>query len=287
MLSWFFGESSASTPDLESEQTSSGGIAPLVITGCVQSNHTRNIHDQQGWKQIQKAFDRAKGKPHDIFQKHGHTGIQIEFEVVYDRDVLHNRALVVKEDIKEGTEVWKPWHYGLFSAERPEVYYKFLEQLPHHLQCDALDFSHPSYDGERIEVTMDDGNFIHHAERPEDVNLNIDCEAIRDIKKGERLYMNYTEFVGFHHSIDWFDELKENAFREPKRLGGPSSSPSKVGMWDRQLQQQPVTTLPPEGEQQQDLLSGMILPTLAILFTLFAIKSVRSGNPQSQKNKIC
>ena len=173
---WPFSSSDASTAD----------YPPPTITGCSSVNYTYHEEgsEEELWRGIQKAYDIAKGKPHDKFQR-GYTGMQVPFRAVFDssKEYMEN-VLLAAGDIAEGTQVWKDWHYGRFSHKNSKKFYRFMEQLPLKSQCLVLAFSHVSYDGQFIEITMDEGNYIQEAETEDQVNLDIHCKALRDIEAG-------------------------------------------------------------------------------------------------------
>jgi hypothetical protein len=241
---------------------------PPVITGCSSVNYTfHEDGEDQVWREIQKAYDIAKGKPHDKLQR-GYTAMQVPFRVVFDssKELMEN-VLMAAANIPKGTQVWKDWHYGRFSHKSPKKFYRFLEQLPLKSQCLVLAVSHVSYDGKYVEVTMDEGNYIQEAETEGQVNLDIHCKATRDIKAGERFYMNYTEYVGYEHDIDWFDDLKYNAFREAKLRG--ASNMASPSAWDKPNRFE----APPSVSPSREAYPSMMWPILAILCALFAIKN--------------
>jgi hypothetical protein len=175
MLSWlWFGSSSFEEDDDTVVPVHFSQIkeAPHIV-GCSSSNYTSYVHSRETWRYIQNAYDVAKGRRHD---KDGrapsYTGVTIDFHIESDPTVLHGRALVTNEFVPRGTRVWKPYHNGQFKHNAQTRYYKFLSLLPHNLQCDVLEMSHVMYDGSVIEIALDEGNYIHDADRPEQVNLN-------------------------------------------------------------------------------------------------------------------
>ncbi|KAL3895523.1 MAG: hypothetical protein SGARI_007424 [Bacillariaceae sp.] len=215
--------------------------------------------------------------------------MQVPFRVVFDssKDFMEN-VLLAAGDIEEGTTVWKDWHYGRFSRKNSKKFYRFMEQLPLKSQCLVLAFSHASYDGAYVEVTMDEGNYIQEAETPDQVNLDMHCTATRDIKAGERFYMNFTEFVGYEHDIDWFDgkfvegELRcvYHAFREAKLRGAQQQSSHSPSAWDKpQRYEAPSVTPTNEGYP------SLIWPVLAIVCAMFAIKKATGVGSSSTERR--
>ena len=252
------------------------------ITGCSAVNYTYHEGGEEKlWREIQKAYDIAKGKPHDKFGR-GYTAMQVPFRVVFDssHEYMEN-VLLAAGHIEEGTQVWTDWHYGRFSHKSSKKFYRFLEQLPLKSQCLVLAFSHVSYDGKYIEITMDEGNYIQEAETEDQVNLDIHCTATRDIEAGERFYMNYTEYVGYEQDIDWFDDLKYNAFREAKLRGAQQHSASPSSVWDKPQRYDSPSVSPATHQGYPSLM----WPILAILCALFAIKKATSMNGSSSSQR--
>ncbi|KAG7344821.1 hypothetical protein IV203_032352 [Nitzschia inconspicua] len=268
MMSWFFGNKNYSPPS---------------ITGCSAINITHLESFEETYTTIQKAFDLAKGEPHNKYG-HSYTGIQVDFDVVSDHKAVMGNALIAKQYVPQGTTVWEDWHYVRFSVSNPKKYYRFLENLDLKHQCLVLSLTHASYDGYYLEVTMDEGNYIQNAEHPEQINLDTTCVATRDIAAGERFYMNFTEYIGYDHEIDWFDDLKYEAFRDGKLRGG-STSPSAAISWSDRPMHQTSRTL-------ADRINGypaMFWPALTILAAMFALKKAAATSRQDgfNKTKLC
>jgi hypothetical protein len=270
---WIFGDSNEE----------SSVWAPPMVNGCSAVNYTYLESQVEAWTDIQKAYDLAIGKPHDKFAR-GPTGLQVPFEVRYDPNLQFSNALVVTEEVSEGTRVWIDWHYARFRAKNAKKYYRLLESLPLKLQCLVLSLSHASYDGKYLELTMDEGNYIQDAQYPEQVNLDVNCIATRDIKAGELLYLNFTEFIGFHHDIEWFDDLKYEAFRDVTKLRGGTGTSAAIPLWDKPQNFGSRSKV----AQPRNGYPGMLWPTLAVLLAFFAMKVTLSGKSSShphEKNK--
>jgi hypothetical protein len=273
----------------ERESISSKFYPPPTISGCSTLNFTHFSSLEETFSEIQKAYDLAKGKAHDKFAR-GYTAMQVPFEVVPDKKAGLGNALIAKESIKKGTTVWEAWHYGRFSARNRKKYYRFLEPLSLKQQCFVLSMTHASYDGEYLEVPMDEGNFIQQAQFKDQVNLDVNCVTLRDISAGERFYMNFSEYIGYDHNIEWFDDLKFEAFREGGLRGGSGTySPPAATAWLEQVQDQNSSNRVMMSTRREHGYPNVFWPTLFVLVAIFAIKkaTVSSKKEGFNKNKLC
>lgn len=260
------------------------------MTGCSSVNFTYHESQEEVWTKIQKAYDLSRGgKPRHA---QSYTGVTIPFDVQYDEKAVLNNAIVTTEIVPEGTKVWEDWHYGRFSAKSKKRYGRFLEPLELKLQCLVLSMTHASYDGSYLEVTMDEGNYIQDAQFEEQINVDVDCIATRDIHVGERLYMNFTEYIGYDHEIEWFEDLKYEAFRDTKLRGAKSPNPSSAVAWSERpksldsTSSNAKTRTPAHNEYP-----SMVWPTLIILATVYAVKKATASSRLHQedfnKSKFC
>ena len=259
-----------------------------IVTGCSTSNHTDYLsHDADTWVLLQEAHDRVKSQYAKNWHTSGrsraaqggtsnipHTGMMVPFEVKANRRT-RQRELHVTQDVPKGTQLWQPLHFHTIRSEHG--YIEFLQELPHHLQCDALSWTHASWhDNEMyVDITLDDGTFIQSATTEEPANIDVDCVAVRDIKAGEIIYMNQTEYIpstssddspssspsSFSDSaaaaigVEWFDDIRSTAWKRTGLGMGSSSS-------NRHNQQQ----------------HGIIAPSMAVLSAMyFVLKLFRGG----------
>lgn len=294
-MSWFFGGGGSTSAEDDGESDSSRHYPPPSITGCSTVNFTNHESLEETYAAIQRAFDLASGKPHEKPGR-SYTGVLVPFEVVPDSKAVLGNALVAKEAVPEGTRIWEDWHHVRISTESRKKYYRFLESIESlHHQCLVLSMTHPSYDGRYLEVTMDQGNYIQDALTKEQLNLDIECVATRDIAAGERFYMNFTEYVGYEQEIEWFDDLKYEAFRDSKLRGGGNTnnnnnnSPSTtVTSWS----DRPRTSRNKTSAAAAATANGypsLLWPTLMIVVTLFAVKKAATTSRKDglNKNKFC
>lgn len=213
-----------------------------IVTGCSTSNHTDYLsHDKETWIQLQEAHDRVKGRyatdwhigGHSRLAQGGaahipHTGMMVPFEVkVNPKNGL--RQVMVTRDVPEGFRIWKPLHYHTFQSEHG--YVEFLQELPHHLQCEALSWTHASWMNEDeesyVDITLDEGTFIQETSNPDDINIDIDCVAVRHIKAGEFVYIEHPDYIpetsgsssrssslaNSQSGVEWFDEIRLTAWK--------------------------------------------------------------------------
>jgi hypothetical protein len=200
--------------------------------------------------------------------------------------------LIAKKGIETGTTVWKDWHYGRFSVKSRKKYYRFLEPLSLKHQCFVLSMTHASFDGQYLEVTMDEGNFIQDAQFEDQVNLDVNCVALRDIAAGERFYMNFSEYIGYNHDIEWFDDLKFEAFREGGLRGGSGSySPSAATAWSEPPQDRNDSKSSAMSRRRDNGYPSIFWPALVVFVAVFAIKKVTVASSLRKegfnKNKLC
>jgi hypothetical protein len=261
-----------------------------IVTGCSTSNHTDYLsHDTNTWIQLQEAHDRVKSRYASDWDSNGHSraskggsesiphsGMQVPFEIKLNpKNGL--RQVVVTRDIPEGYTMWKPLHYHTFRNEHP--YVEFLEELPHHLQCEALSWTHASFmDNEMyVDITLDEGSFIETSSSLEDINIDVNCVALRDIKAGEFVYMNHTDFIPpptessssspFSESgVEWFDDLRSTAW---KRTGLGMGRRAYASLDDNSHRREPT----PQS----------IAPGVAILSALYVVTKFLRGK-SSQKS---
>jgi hypothetical protein len=141
---------------------------------------------------------------------HSEGGMVVPFEVRYDPD--KGRALYAKEDIEKGTVVWTSSHDHNFDEE--EDYLAFLKYLPHNLQCDIILWTYPNVDTTTtVTIGFDEGNYMNDGgPGSRRNNLFSDTTAIYNIKAGEELMQDYSEFIALDGEVAWFDQLRERAF---------------------------------------------------------------------------
>mmetsp|Transcript_2898 Transcript_2898/g.6833 ORF Transcript_2898/g.6833 Transcript_2898/m.6833 type:complete len:287 (+) Transcript_2898:159-1019(+) len=254
-----------------------------IVTGCSTSNHTEYLsHDANTWGLLQEARDliRARHDENWRFKTSGNiplSGMQVPFEVrINPKNGL--RQVMVTRDIPEGYNLWKPIHYETFESEHE--YVEFLEELPHHLQCEALSWTHPSYADKDlyVDITLDEGTFIQESSEEDDINIDVNCVSQREIKAGEFIYMKHTEnLLSFTEEssslpydvsgIEWFDDIRSAAWK-------------RTGLGMGRTTHQPT--------HQTQLEAPSIAPGVAILSALYLVAKVLTGkktrNPSYHDN---
>jgi len=264
---WFLFESTISKDDDHQQLTN-------IVTGCAKSNRAAyGKYDPSTWMFLQVAHDRVKsryaGERHTSkrsrstggqFKDIPHTGMKIPFGVQVN-PLTNLRQVYVKRDIPKGFQLWEPLHYHTFSSEHG--YVEFLKELPQHLQCDVLEWTHPSYENNDVfvDITLDEGTFIQEATNAEQVNIDIDCVALREIVAGEFVYMNMTEHFAADSSVAWLETIRSDAWR---RTGLGMRSRSNIGNGGEEV------------KHAKDYV--VVAPTMAVLSVLFfVLKAFRRG----------
>ncbi len=250
-----------------------------IVTGCSSSNHTDYLtHDALTWGLLQEARDNVGRRYDEDWHSKIHdddiplSGMQVPFEVrINPKNGL--RQVMVTRDIPEGYNIWKPVHYETFETEHE--YIEFLQELPHHLQCEALSWTHPSWFDEDlyVDITLDEGTFIQESSSEDDINIDVNCAALRFIKAGEFIYMNHTvtdESSSLPHSksgIEWFDDIRSIAW---KRTGLGMGRPSYGSTQHNQPQLEPPS----------------IGPGVAVLSALYLVAKAVTGKkfPKSPRS---
>uniref|UniRef100_A0A7S4EMN3 Uncharacterized protein n=1 Tax=Pseudo-nitzschia australis TaxID=44445 RepID=A0A7S4EMN3_9STRA len=266
-----------------------------VVTGCAKSNHaTYTKHDPATWLLLQEAHFRVQNKHRrskDKDRRHssgttasdansnGQRGMQVPFEVQINA-LTNQRQVYVTRDIPKGYQIWKPHHYHTFRSEHS--YIEFLQELPHHLQCDVLEWTHPSYHDNDVfvDITLDEGTFIQEATLSEQVNIDIDCVALREIKAGEFVYMNSTEHFSPDSGVAWLETIRSDAWKRTGLGMGRASRSSRDNAHDGRGREQN------KYEYAEDHI--IIAPTMAVLSALyFVVKLVQRGNNKSMVSSSC
>lgn len=267
-----------------------------IVTGCSVSDHTEYLsHDVDTWVSLQEAHERVKSRYAKDWHSSGksragtnkeddniipHSGMMVPFGVKTNTDT-GLRQVYAAEDVAKGQRLWKPLHYHTFQSEYG--YVEFLMELPHHLQCDVLEWTHPSYyntyhqeeetETTWVDITLDEGTFIQETTNPEEANIDYDCVAVRNIKAGEFVFMNHTDVIlpptsssSSRHSesgIEWFDIIRSTAW---KRTG--------LGMGGK-------TTELEHQQRHQQRQHSTIAPGMAILSALYVVARIFRGRKSS------
>ena len=230
-----------------------------IVTGCSTSNHTDYLsHDANTWKVMRQAYYNAKNRQDEDWHSDNsdesnspNSGMKVPFEVrINPKNGL--RQVMVTRDIPAGYTLWQPIHYETFTSEHE--YVEFLQELPHHLQCDALSWTHSSwYNKEHyVDITLDEGTFILESSSSEDINIDIDCVTLREIKAGEFVFMNHTDYflprsespsLHFAESgVEWFDDIRSTAWKRTGLGMGRSNHGSRTNQNQQRQQQTPLAS---------------------------------------------
>mmetsp|Transcript_919 Transcript_919/g.1942 ORF Transcript_919/g.1942 Transcript_919/m.1942 type:complete len:275 (-) Transcript_919:674-1498(-) len=187
---------------------------------CATSGYHRAIHDATTWRFLQETYldsvdeRNARGYRARRRQIPSYSGFNVAVEV---RDDGHRgRSVYAMEPIARGTTVWDSTHLVRFTS--PIEMRAFLGRLDHDLQCDALLWAYVEKDFGYVSLALDPASFVNHGESEDVINLDADCNALRDIEVGEELLENYTHFIGFEEDDNmWFNRIRGVAWKE----GGP------------------------------------------------------------------
>ena len=162
---------------------------------------------------LRRAYCEAMGDEEWDPEEWKKDGMKVPNEI--GMDPVLGRGVFVTENIEKGTRVYVAKQTVEF--EKREQLVTFLEALPWEYQCDVLLWAYPVEEGEAW-VDLDAGSFINHADTEEEINMSKVGYATRDIRKGEALLMNYSEFITYG-SVPWFDEIRSAAW-DPQQQDG-------------------------------------------------------------------
>jgi hypothetical protein len=181
-----------------------------IVEECVSPVYIPVIHGIEVWNTIlpnayTNYMKEWKNKVVEL-TKHSKGGMVVPFEVRFDPN--KGRALYAKEDIKKGTLVWTSSHSHNFHGEKD--YLAFLKYLPHNLQCDTILWTYPVIGSTTtVVIAFDEGNYINDS--PDSYNVH-ETVAMYNIKEGEELLEDYSQFIALDGEVAWFDQLREKAF---------------------------------------------------------------------------
>jgi hypothetical protein len=189
---------------------------------CATSGYKRTIHDPATWRFLQAVYietvDDVHSERYERKMKHisSYSGFTVAVEV---KDSGHRgRSIYAAEPIAKGTRIWKSTHLVQFHT--PREMHAFLGQLDHDLQCDALLWAYAEKGEGYVALALDPASFVNHGETADVINLDEDCVALRDIRVGEELLEDYSQFIGFdEEEIEWFNQIRGVAWKEKLGLG--------------------------------------------------------------------
>ena len=183
----------------------------FTLSSC--SKAEQRIPNQETWMLLRRAYCEAMGDEEWDPEEWEEEGMLVPNEI--RMDPVRGRGVFVTENIEKGTRVYVAKQTVEF--ENQEQLVTFLEALPWEYQCDVLLWAYPVEEGEAW-VDLDAGSFINHADTEEEINMSKDGYATRDIRKGEAILMNYSEFITYN-SVPWFDEIRSEAW-DPQHQDG-------------------------------------------------------------------
>lgn len=198
----------------------------IIVSSC--SKAKQRIPNQETWMLLRRAYCEAMGDEEWDPEEWKKDGMKVPNEI--RMDPVRGRGVFVTKNIAKGTRVYVAKQTVEF--EKREQLVTFLEALPWEYQCDVLLWAYPVEEGEAW-VDLDAGSFINHADTEEEINMSKGGYATRDIRKGEALLMNYSEFITYG-SVPWFDEIRSAAWDPQHQDGevnvyGSTDSYNKLG----------------------------------------------------------
>jgi len=185
----------------------------FIVSSC--SKAKQRIPNQETWMLLRRAYCEAieddEWKPDEWKE----DGIKVPYEI--RMDPVRGRGVFVTENVEKGTRIYESKQTVEF--EKREQLVEFLEVLPWEYQCDVLLWAYP-YQGNAAvaSVDLDAGSFVNHADSEEEINMSKDGYATRDIREGEIILMDYSEFIAYN-SVPWFDEIRSMAW-DPQQQDG-------------------------------------------------------------------
>ena len=198
----------------------------IIVSSC--SKAKQRILNQETWMLLRRAYceavDDEEWDPEEWIEE----GMLVPYEI--RMDPVRGRGVFVTKNIEKGTRVYVAKQTVEFENRKQLV--TFFEALPWEYQCDVLLWAYPVEEGEAW-VDLDAGSFINHADTEEEINMDKDGYATRDIRKGEAILMNYSEFITYN-SVPWFDEIRSAAWDPQYQDGevhvyGSTDSYNKLG----------------------------------------------------------
>ena len=198
----------------------------LIVRDCKSSKYPRRKYNHKTWKLLQRVYREEAHKLHrrnfGVAWSARHTGMQIPFHVKDDGP--RGRSVYSAIDIEKGTKIWNPSKLATF--DHPLELVNFLQRLSHDLQCDVLLWAYPDAENENVGLALDEGTFVNHAESDELKNMGSTGYALRDIRAGEEILEDYTEFIGVQ-SLEWFNIIRARAWEE-EIDSSPASSATDI-----------------------------------------------------------
>lgn len=125
-----------------------------------------------------------------------------------DKSPIHGLGVFAGEDIPERMVIWREIE-GLDAILRPEA----IKDLPQ-VMLDYMDTYGYYFEG-RFHLNLDNAKYSNHADDP-NMRMTVDGAfyACRDIRKGEEITCNYSEF-SMNYEIE-----DQSAAREKKHVHG-------------------------------------------------------------------
>lgn len=177
----------------------------LECSELFEQGQPRPIHSDATWQFLRGVYYGIVGPNQSSIDYTDHpmdgNGFLVAFQVEHLPE--KGRAVIAAQDIPQGTMVWESHYTAHFPS--PVYFRRFLATLPEDLACDVMIWAYAEeYDwedgqGERstISVDLDAGTFFNTIDRRKGETKTIgndNYEAMRPIRKGEELLVDYGDF---------------------------------------------------------------------------------------------
>ena len=181
----------------------------FTVSSC--SKAKQRIPNRETWMLLRRAYCEAMDEEWDP-EEWIEDGMLVPYEI--RMDPVRGRGVFVTKNIEKGTRVDSGAQIAEF--ENREQLVMFLEALPWEYQCDVLLWAYPNNGKATVDLAA--SSFVNHSEDAEEINLSTGGYATRDIREGEIILMNYSEFISYN-SVPWFDEIRSAAW-DPQQQDG-------------------------------------------------------------------
>lgn len=158
----------------------------------------RPIPDHATWMLLRGAYIATVGPQYSTIEYNDEIKDGFLVPVKLDYVPGKGRGVIALEDIPKGTLVWDPLYVARFSSAVD--YRRFLASIPSDLACDVMIWAYTETSGDEdqlftlVSVDLDAGSLMNSITRLEDKNISPSSRAMRNIKAGEELLVDYADF---------------------------------------------------------------------------------------------
>jgi hypothetical protein len=252
---------------------------PRLATHCSFPDNPF-IPTKHDWAMMHLAYAKTMHKQVSAEALHG-NGFRVPHEV--KNDPIRGRAVFATQPIKKGTRI-PTWERLIARFYTKDQLVDFLLQLPsEQLQCDIMLWAYPTHG--KVNVDLDANSFINHAETKEELTVDNNERAKRDIAAGEMLLMNYTKFIEYN-SVHWFDEMRSAMWNDGEeetismyedtsgynRIGAPRVDDTKTQM---ELMPEEEISMTPPAANHNATFSGILFLLVVYICYVVHLEAVR------------